>query len=196
MTESSGSKEEGKEKPEPVPAPERLPDRPLECSECRRPIAFLYTEMVGDSVNETCHCAECPVLLRRFGKVEHISTSPPSEETGMRLCCGVCGTTLRDVHMGGLLGCGSCYDVFGDVLVGEMLTSKRISPKVSKANKARPIHSGRALGEGAKINLSTRLADLNEALKETLGREDYEQAAWLRDQIKDLTEKGTHEREQ
>jgi protein arginine kinase activator len=30
---------------------------------------------------------------------------------------------------------------------------------------------------------------LNEALNETLTREDYEQAAWLRDQIKELMEK-------
>jgi protein arginine kinase activator len=38
------------------------------------------------------------------------------------------------------------------------------------------------------INPSSRLLALNEALKETLSREDYEQAAWLRDQIKALTE--------
>jgi protein arginine kinase activator len=30
---------------------------------------------------------------------------------------------------------------------------------------------------------------LNEALNETLKKEDYEQAAWLRDQIKAITEK-------
>ncbi len=47
---------------------------------------------------------------------------------------------------------------------------------------------GRAPGEKIEISPSLKLIALNEALSETLSREDYEQAAWLRDQIKKLTE--------
>ena len=54
--------------------------------------------------------------------------------------------------------------------------------------KSHPIHIGRAPGESLAISPSSRLLALNEALKETLNREDYEQAAWLRDQIKALTD--------
>jgi protein arginine kinase activator len=78
--------------------------------------------------------------------------------------------------------------VFGDVLLMEMKAAKRLSPRLFPVKKAGPIHIGRAPGESLTINLSSRLLALNEALKETLKREDYEQAALLRDQIKALTE--------
>ena len=51
------------------------------------------------------------------------------------------------------------------------------------------LHTGRTPGETAKVSPAMRLVSLNEALNETLSREDYEQAAWLRDQIKKLTAK-------
>ena len=38
-----------------------------------------------------------------------------------------------------------------------------------------------------------QLVALHQALHETLSREDYEQAAWLRDQIKALTEGKDHQ---
>lgn len=104
------------------------------------------------------------------------------------MCCGSCGTTLEEVKRGHRLGCMECYDVFGDLLLSEMLAANKLSPRVSAAKKSVPIHIGRAPGESLAINPSSRLLALNEALRETLSREDYEQAAWLRDQIKALTE--------
>ena len=47
---------------------------------------------------------------------------------------------------------------------------------------------GRTPGQAVAINPSLKLLALHQALNETLSREDYEQAAWLRDQIKALTE--------
>ena len=70
-----------------------------------------------------------------------------------------------------------------------MQAANKISPRISLTKKALPLHIGRAPGEANEISPSLRLLALNEALNETLKREDYEQAAWLRDQIKDLTEK-------
>ncbi|MBB64423.1 MAG: hypothetical protein CMO81_05110 [Waddliaceae bacterium] len=56
----------------------------------------------------------------------------------------------------------------------------------NKVGKSTPVHVGRAPGQSAEMSPTLRLVALNEALKETLSREDYEQAAWLRDQIKEL----------
>ena len=50
------------------------------------------------------------------------------------------------------------------------------------------MHRGRQPGTLKKIDPSSRLMSLHQALNETLSREEYEQAAWLRDQIKILTE--------
>jgi protein arginine kinase activator len=165
-----------------------LPDRPIECTECKRPIMYRYTEVFGPTVNETCMCSECHVLQRRLGTVASSERDHSLDETATGLCCGNCGTTLQAVQMGSPLGCSVCYDVFGDVIVAELGNLKKISQRISKSKKSRQLHIGRGPGEAVKLNPSLRLIALNEALKETLSREDYEQAAWLRDQIKELTE--------
>ena len=165
-----------------------FPDRPLECSECKKPIAIIYTEIVGDSFTHTSMCADCPELQRRLH-----GTSPRelvANQTGSLagLECGNCGTTLEEVKRGHCLGCSECYTVFEDVLLIEMQAANRLSPRISSSKKSLPLHLGHSPGERLAINPSSRLLALNEALKEMLNREDYEQAAWLRDQIKAITE--------
>lgn len=167
---------------------EQLPDRPLECSECKKPISICYTEIVGDSITRTSMCADCPELYRRLHRMPlHPSTSSLEQNT-TKVACGNCGTTLEALRVGLPLGCSGCYEVFSDILVGEMLAAEKIPARLANAKKAIPLHIGRAPGESQAINPSLRLLALNEALTETLKKEDYEQAAWLRDQIKELTE--------
>jgi len=178
---------EEKNLPEEIP-PEKEPERPLECSECKKPIAVHYTEVVGDTITHTAHCADCPELLRRL---KGIPAHPPEgvlSETFKGLACGNCGTTLEALRVGAPLGCSECYTVFDDTLLPEMLAVGKVPIRLATAKKSVPIHIGRAPGETQQINPSLRLLALNEALNETLKREDYEQAAWLRDQIKALTE--------
>lgn len=166
---------------------DQLPDRPLECSECKKPIAVIYTEIVGSTITRTSMCADCPHLQRRlYGAPVHHAGEAQESTTG--LACGNCGTTLESLRVGIPLGCSVCYEVFDDVLLGEMLASEKIPPRITTTKKSIPIHIGRAPGESQEMNPSLRLLALNEALNETLKKEDYEQAAWLRDQIKALTE--------
>lgn len=165
-----------------------FPDRPLECGECKKPIAIHYTEIVGDTITHTSMCADCPELQRRLHGTNPRELVANQAGTSAGLECGNCGTTLEEVKRGHRLGCPDCYTVFEDVLLMEMQAADRLSPRVLPAKKSLPIHIGRAPGETLAINPSSRLLALNEALKETLSREDYEQAAWLRDQIKALTD--------
>jgi protein arginine kinase activator len=69
-----------------------------------------------------------------------------------------------------------------------MLASEKIPSRITISKKSTPVHIGRAPGQTQEMNPSMRLLALNEALNETLAQEDYEQAAWLRDQIKAITE--------
>ena len=167
---------------------DKLPDRPLECSECKKPIYVQYTEVVGDLITQTSMCADCPELQRRLHGVPAKSAEEAAIEAGTRLACGNCGTTLEALRVGASLGCSECYQVFEDVILPEMLAAGKLPPRLATAKKTIPIHIGRAPGESQELNPSLRLLALNEALNETLKREDYEQAAWLRDQIKALTE--------
>lgn len=164
------------------------PDRPLECTECKRQIACHYTEIVRDVITHTSMCAECPVLDRKLHgvRLEHAFNSV---EGSTALACGNCGTTLQEIRVGTLLGCPVCYEIFDDVLLPEMLSGNKIPSRIAVNKKSIPIHIGRTPGDIQEINPSLRILALNEALNEMLKSEKYEQAAWLRDQIKALTEK-------
>jgi len=166
----------------------KIPERPLECSECKKPIAVRYTEIINNIITRTSMCADCPELHRRLHRAPSRPKGYPLEENITGLACGNCGTTLESLRVGTPLGCSECYNVFSDVLIGEMLAAEKIPVRLATAKKSIPIHIGRSPGESQAINPSLRLLALNEALTETLKKEDYEQAAWLRDQIKALTE--------
>lgn len=164
----------------------KQPDRPLECTECKKHIAIRYTEIVGDMMTQTSMCADCPELKRRLFGGGHPLHPGSHAEAG--LACGNCGTTLESVRMGTPLGCSICYDVFDEMILSELHTINKIPARLATAKKATPIHLGRSPGKIQEINPSMRLLALNEALTETLKREDYEQAALLRDQIKAITD--------
>lgn len=137
-------------------------------------------------MSRTVMCADCPHLERRlYGKIRK-EVQVGEDEKQAYLACGNCNTTLEEVRTGHLLGCASCYDVFADVLIHDLTKSERISHHLPNGNRSSALHMGRSPGEASEISPTLRLIALNEALDETLIREDYEQAALLRDQIKDL----------
>ncbi len=164
-----------------------MADRPVECSQCKKPIKVTYKEIAFDTIVCSEMCADCPVLQGKLHG-ETLKASPKERE----VCCGNCGTSLEAVKMGQSLGCVECYAVFGDLLIGELVASQSIPPLLAHrlaSKRPQAIHIGKSPDKPADITLSSRLSSLNEALNEALKRENYEQAAWLRDQIKALTEK-------
>lgn len=164
-----------------------MPERPIECSHCKKPIKVIYKEIVGKTIIITEMCADCPIFQE---KLHGAPTTTPSEgwkqgEKG--LSCGNCRTTLESIKMGNPLGCSECYSIFSDVLVSELLAANKISPRIKKSlatKKSEPLHVGKSPKKGAEVSPSSSLIALNEALNEALKKENYEQAAWLRDQIK------------
>lgn len=168
---------------------EKLPDRPLECSDCKKPLAVHYSEIVEGTVTNNCMCADCPVLEKHlFGLRSSGASSTHTPDGATGLACGNCGTTLEALRVGTPLGCSSCYEVFEELIIEELLSVEKIPARLASSKKLQPLHIGRIQGPSQKISSSMRILALNEALNETLQREDYEQAAFLRDQIKALTD--------
>jgi len=159
-------------------------ERPLECSECRKPIKVAYTEVIGKNITKVGMCAECPLLQKKLRGSSAILSQ--ESETATSLCCGSCGLSLEEVKMGASLGCPLCYEIFSDEIFHELSTLETIPPKYLLQKKSSLIHTGRTPGKQQEIDPSLKLLTLQQALHETLQREDYEQAAWLRDQIKTL----------
>jgi len=170
---------------------ENIPERPLECSECKKPIAVIYTEIAKNNYVYTSMCADCPELQHRLHGLSQNEQTTSDTVTKTGVACGNCGTTLQAILVGTNLGCPNCYEVFKDLIVAELLKLQKISLRTANTKKNLPLHTGRFPGEITVFNPSAQLITLNEALSKTLKEEDYEQAALLRDQIKALTDKSS-----
>lgn len=167
-------------------------ERPVECSHCKKPVKVIYKEIVDQSVVCTEMCADCPILQHKLHGSAYAVKAEGWTEGDAGLCCGNCHTSLESLKTGNPLGCSECYTVFGDILVSELIATDRIPQRLHKqliTKKIQSIHIGKTPAHPVTIPPSSRLATLNEALNEALKRENYEQAAWLRDQIKALEEK-------
>ncbi len=127
-------------------------------------------------------CADCPLLARRLHGLK--TTAPSSSTTTKSLTCPTCHTLYEAVLTGAPLGCYNCYETFEGFISKDL----RSSLPEGKTLATDHYHIGRTPGQAITLNPSLRLLALNKALEETLAKEDYEQAAWLRDQIKTLSE--------
>lgn len=167
---------------------EQLPERPLECSECKKEIAVRFTEFDHGTMHELCMCSECPELKKRLYGNPRVD-SGLGENSAAKVACGDCGTTLDAIRVGHPLGCSHCYELFDEALVYELRAIRKLPPHLESVKKTTLLHAGRSPTERMEMTPSLQLVALNEALDETLKREDYEQAALLRDQIKALNER-------
>lgn len=94
--------------------------------------------------------------------------------------CPICGHTYRDFQKTGKLGCGKCYEVFRPLM--------RRTLKQIHANTA---HTGKIPSrcEG-KLKRERLYASLKQQLTEAVQKEDYEKAARLHKQIKEMESGG------
>ena len=93
-----------------------------------------------------------------------IDTSSTAAPLGVLSRCPVCGFSVEDYRRTGHLGCPDCYTVFAREL--NPLAMEDDAPEHESANITR--------------------ARLQNELKQAVAREDYEQAARLRDQLNTL----------
>lgn len=97
------------------------------------------------------------------------------EEESRQGSCPVCGTTWGDVKTGGLMGCEKCYGAFRDK-IDEILLKRNAS--------ARYVTARSDSAEGRR----QRIRKLRGEMKMAIESENYEQAAFLRDEIHALEE--------
>src|SRR3954451_16378442 len=109
-------------------------------------------------------------LLLGIGAAEEIEKGAPAKK------CSVCGFSQADFKKTGRLGCSECYVTFAEGL-GSLL----------KAMHKGTEHVGK-LPERAhrEVERDDKMRALNEDLQKAVAEENYENAASLRDQIKQL----------
>lgn len=160
------------------------------CDICNKnPATVHLTEIVDDQMTELHLCEECArqksiQMEQQFGLSDLLAglaefEKPALQKEAVLLKCSNCDLTYTDFKKIGRLGCSECYSTFKKYL-GPLL--KRIHGSSLHLGKS-PLKVTKALKK--KIDLSSLRYELQKAIE----REAFEEAAKIRDQIRDLEKK-------
>ncbi|MBP2655264.1 MAG: UvrB/UvrC protein [Firmicutes bacterium] len=163
------------------------------CDDCKeRPVSVHITKINNNQKTEKHLCEQC---AQKYGEIQfstdnqfsvqdflkgmfnHSFTNVPQyrEETH----CPNCGMTYSDFSRNGKIGCGECYAAYGE----------RLEPLLRRIHGT-STHTGKIpKRSGGKLALKQRLKQLKQELEQCVGREEYEQAAKVRDEIKAIDKK-------
>ena len=90
--------------------------------------------------------------------------------------CPNCGMSYSDFSRSGKIGCSECFTAYAD----------RLEPLLRRIH-GNNAHTGKVPKRmGGKIAIKQNLRKLRQELESLIGREEYEQAATVRDEIKAL----------
>ncbi len=153
---------------------------------------MFLTQIVADKMQKVDLCEECAKqkgLDDKKGLEDNVGFSPADvlyglgaaeiEQSagGAELKCPKCGFTQADFKKSGRLGCAECYVTFAEGLEGLLKTMHKGTRHVGKVPQS--LQQSRDLAERLKV--------LRKKLDKAVADEDFEQAANLRDEIKQVT---------
>lgn len=157
------------------------PFRP--CDHCAKPAVVHNTVIVDGKMTEVHLCEDhagaagiqmpghAPIH-QLLGQLAQAGAARPRGPV-----CGQCGHTFHDLKTTGLLGCAACYETFATTL----------ATVIERAHGGASEHVGSAptRAEDSKQRAAL-LGQLLRELEQAVVAEQYERAARLRDQIKEL----------
>jgi len=163
------------------------------CNICgKNPATVHLTEIIDEQMNELHLCEECArqkstQMESQFGLSDLLAgladfTKPEKEAEIVEVKCPNCGLTYADFKKIGRLGCGECYNTFRKYLVPLLKRIHGSTQHVGKFPGMKPA------ARSAKKKI-TSLDELRQSLAKAIQNEAFEEAARLRDQIKELEKK-------
>lgn len=165
----------------------------MNCQECQqRPATLHLTKIINGEKTEIHLCEYCAQEKTEMGNYGNFSipqllsgllfNSPETnvQSVGMGqelpLRCDQCGLTFSQFSKSGRFGCSQCYQVFApklDVLFRRIHGSTHHSGKVPKRS-------------GGTLRLKKEISRLRKDLQRSIEFERFEEAAKLRDRIREL----------
>lgn len=163
------------------------------CDICQKEEATIYyKEMINNKYSEMHLCEKCAYeqgikklqipssITDLLAALAELSAEALPKEIVEQKCLG-CGSTYSDFRERGKLGCGQCYESFNKPLANIL---RKIHGSIQ--------HIGKVPGKVSIVKEPTKIKEielLRQALNEAVKLERYEDAAILRDKIRDI-EKG------
>jgi len=158
------------------------------CCICKEKEATVHlTQIAGDKMQKVDLCEGCaktkgvndPTGFSLADLLLGLGASQEIEQAGggAGLKCPACRFTQADFKKAGRLGCPACYQTFAEPLEGLLKTMHKGTRHVGKVPES--LRQTR--------DFTDRLKSLQKRLTKAIGEEDFEEAAKLRDEIKQTT---------
>ena len=106
----------------------------------------------------------------------------PEEEESQDIQCDVCGTSWHAYKKNGRVGCAACYEQFSHLILEDIELNQHGSVHCGKT-PPETVEQWQDPAVSERINLRRKLERLRKGLDESIRREEYEQAAEIRDRI-------------
>jgi len=158
------------------------------CEECgRKEAAFHYTEIINGFATELHLCEDCaqkkginfPASFSFADLLGGLLESESLPSLARESNCKNCGLSYSDFKKSSFLGCSQCYRYFHQSLEPLLKKIHGSSKHIGKSPKKKGKEKERGK-EGYDIEL------LQSQLKEAVAKEEFEEAAKLRDKIKEI----------
>lgn len=158
----------------------------MKCDRCDKEATIHLTQVIDGQVKKVHLCEECAsaegldisqtisITDLLLGQSETEVFAPQIKETS----CPRCHMTRADFKKAGRLGCPYCYEHFGEGLRPLLKAVQRSEQHVGKI-PAR---------ESVRVQKSSEMAAMKQALDGAIAEENYEEAARLRDKIRECRE--------
>jgi protein arginine kinase activator len=162
------------------------------CDICgKNPATVHLTEIKDDQMNELHLCEQCAhkksaQMEQQFGLSDLLAgladfEKPKDEKDAASVKCPTCGLTYKDFKKIGRLGCGDCYRAFKNFLTPLLKRIHGSNTHCGKCPLKVPVKGGK--------KKTVDIGELRCRLQKTIEIEAYEEAARIRDQIKELEKK-------
>ncbi|WP_077324072.1 UvrB/UvrC motif-containing protein [Virgibacillus siamensis] len=169
----------------------------MECQECHNRSATLhFTQVINGSKTEVHVCEKCAQekgymtypddgyslhdLLTGLFNFDASSMESPqktSYQQTKELQCPQCKMTFSEFKRVGKFGCAECYHTF----------SNRLDPILRRVHSGNTQHSGKIPNrKGGALQTKKQIESLKNELQGLIKEEAFEEAAKVRDQIKEL----------
>ncbi len=148
------------------------------CEKCGKNNAtVLYTQIINgkkSSLNLCSKCASGESIFDNFGSLLSFGTRTEAAKT----VCPTCGMTLSEFTHKGRMGCGKCYETF-------RAQAKSMLQKIHGTSVHREAKADDTPAPEIRKEEKSEIDILKDNLKNAIETENYEEAAKIRDEIRE-----------
>ncbi|SES19595.1 Protein-arginine kinase activator protein McsA [Gracilibacillus ureilyticus] len=168
----------------------------MECQECKQnPATLHFAQVINGEKREIHVCHQCAkekgyvahddesyslhnLLSGLFNfDTEKLHHSTPNKTAERQMECKKCGMTYQEFAQVGKFGCASCYQTF----------SAHLNPIFRRVHSGNTTHDGKVPKRvGKDISARRKVKELKWKLQQLIAEEEFEEAAKIRDQIKEM----------